>query len=92
MMDPMFWGWGWGGGSKRNLATSDVGGRKSGDKIQLVSSGQKSYVTINEIIFVKSIGTIHHLSQINKVFILPEPFNPDVYDIFEFKYISWPYK
>ncbi len=60
------------GVGERNHATSDGWD----DKNQLVSCGQKQhYIIINETIFVKIVGALYHLSQINKVFILPQPFN-----------------
>ncbi len=46
-----------------------------GDKNQLVSSVQQHhYITINEIMLVKMFDVICPLSQINNVFVLPQPF------------------
>lgn len=58
-------------------------------KVNMSVVAQKHYITINlnEIIFAKIVGDTHHLSQINKVVILPQPFHQHVYNIYKFKYI-----
>ncbi len=49
-------------------------------------------ITINEISFTKICGATKYLSQVNKVFRLPYPFNQHLYNIYKFKYIiSWSY-
>ncbi len=54
-------------------------------KINFASSGQiQHYITINEIILSKVVGTMCHLSQINKVFILPQPSNQHLNNIYKF--------
>ncbi len=71
---------GWG---ERNQSTP-IGGE--GDTNQLASSGQKQhYITINEI-FLLFYGTVYHLSQVNKVFTIPQLFNQHLYNIYKFKY------
>ncbi len=75
-----------GGRGERNQTSNGEGG--GGDKNQFVSSGQKENTfTINEINFGKMFSAMHHLSQINKVFILPQPFNQTFYNIYKFMYI-----
>ncbi len=34
------------------------------------------------------VNAMHHISQVNKIFILPLPFNPHLYNIYKVKYIS----
>ncbi len=60
------------------------------DKNLLVKSGQKQhYNTINEIIYVNILGGMCYLSNINKVFIILQPYNQHFYNIYKFNYIVW---
>ncbi len=68
------------GGGGLEIRTSLMGV----DKNQLVSGVKKQhYITIKEICFAIMFDSMHHLSYINKIFILTQPFNRHLCNICE---------
>ncbi len=81
----------WGVGVKENSNPLMMEGVKEirqpltggGGEKQFVSNGQNQhYITINKIFFANVFGVMCHLSHINKVFILTQPFYQYLCNIF----------
>ncbi len=77
-----------GGGNERNQAM-----KGAGDKNLLVNSGQQQYyITMNEISFVNSFGTIHLSQSKKRKYSYFHNHSIYLYTIYKFKYILWSYK
>ncbi len=80
------------GGRVKEIIDPLIGGERkqaSSDRGQLSVVAKASlYYSKGDIFLVKIVGTIYHLPQINKVFILSKSFNQHFYNIFRFRWIS----